>query len=125
MYGVNLNGANLFKADFENANLNNADLSNCNLLGTNLSNTKLKNIYWGKDFKVINEIEAEQAYNNGDIELAKKKWTPRNHEKPIKTRGEHHFPQVPATKWIPTVSQSLRKLLVKQPFLAMPTARKA
>ena len=74
MYGVNLNGANLFKADFENANLNNADLRNCNLLGANLSNTKLKNINWGKDFKVINEIEAEQAYNNGNIELAKEKY---------------------------------------------------
>ena len=74
LYGINLNGANLFKTDFENANLNNADLRNCNLLGANLSNTKLKNVNWGKDYKVINEIEAEQAYNNGDIETAKEKY---------------------------------------------------
>tara|TARA_B100001250_G_scaffold51169_1_gene39986 strand:- start:423 stop:1319 length:897 start_codon:yes stop_codon:yes gene_type:complete len=74
MYGINLKGANLFKADFENANLNNADLRNCNLLGANLSNTKLKNINWGKDYKVINEIEAEKAYDNGDIETAKEKY---------------------------------------------------
>ena len=74
MYGINLKGANLFKADFENANLNNADLRNCNLLGANLSNTKLKNVNWGKDYKVINEIEAEKAYDNGDIETAKEKY---------------------------------------------------
>ena len=74
MYGINLKGTNLFKADFENANLNNADLRNCNLLGANLSNTKLKNINWGKDYKVINEIEAEKAYDNGDIETAKEKY---------------------------------------------------
>ena len=74
MYGINLKGTNLFKADFENANLNNADLRNCNLLGANLSNTKLKNVNWGKDYKVINEIEAEKAYDNGDIETAKEKY---------------------------------------------------
>ena len=74
MYGINLKGTNLFKADFENANLNNADLRNCNLLGANLTNTKLKNVIWGKDYKVINEIEAEKAYNNGDIETAKEKY---------------------------------------------------
>jgi len=74
MYGINLNGANLFKADFENANLNNADLRNCDLLGANLSNTKLKNINWGKNYKVINEIQAEEAYKNGDIETAKEKY---------------------------------------------------
>ena len=74
MYGINLKGTNLFKADFENANLNNADLRNCNLLGANLTNTKLKNVNWGKDYKVINEIEAEKAYDNGDIETAKEKY---------------------------------------------------
>ncbi len=74
MYGINLKGTNLFKADFENANLNNADLRNCNLLGANLSNTKLKNVNWGKDYKVINEIEAEKAYDKGDIETAKEKY---------------------------------------------------
>jgi hypothetical protein len=74
MYGINLKGTNLFKADFENANLNNADLRNCNLLGANLTNTKLKNVNWGKDYKVINEIEAEKAYDNGDIENAKEKY---------------------------------------------------
>ena len=74
MYGINLKGTNLFKADFENANLNNADLRNCNLLGANLSNTKLKNVNWGKDYKVINEIKAEKAYDNGDIETAKEKY---------------------------------------------------
>ena len=74
MYGINLKGTNLFKADFENANLNNADLRNCNLLGANLSNTKLKNVNWGKDYKVINEIKAEKAYDNGDIKTAKEKY---------------------------------------------------
>tara|TARA_B100001029_G_C15037625_1_gene441261 strand:+ start:616 stop:1539 length:924 start_codon:yes stop_codon:yes gene_type:complete len=74
MYGINLNGSNLFKTNFENANLNNANLQNCNLLGANLANTKLKNINWGKDYKVINEIEAEKAYKNGDINTAKEKY---------------------------------------------------
>jgi len=74
MYGINLSGSNLFKTNFENANLNNANLNNCNLLGVNLSNTKLKNINWGDDYKVINELEAEKAYNNGDIITAKEKY---------------------------------------------------
>ena len=74
MYGINLNGSNLFKTNFENANLNNADLQNCNLLGANLENTKLKNVNWDKNYKVINEIEAEKAYNNGNIKIAKEKY---------------------------------------------------
>ena len=74
LYGINLNGSNLFKTNFENANLNGANLKNCNLLGANFTNTKLKNINWGKDYKVINEIEADDAYKNGNIELAKDKY---------------------------------------------------
>ena len=74
MFNANLSGSNLFKANLENANLKNANLENCNLLGANLSNAKLKNVYWGKDCKVINEIEAEEAYKNGDIETSKKKY---------------------------------------------------
>ena len=74
MYGINLNGSNLFKANLENANLNNANLENCNLLGANLNNTKLRNVKWGKNYKVINEIEAENAYKEGNIELANQKY---------------------------------------------------
>ena len=74
LYGMNLSGSNLFKTNFENANLNGANLENCDLLGTNLTNTKLKNIKWGKNYKVINELEAEKAYKKGDIELANKKY---------------------------------------------------
>tara|TARA_B100001142_G_scaffold316276_1_gene355852 strand:- start:3364 stop:4260 length:897 start_codon:yes stop_codon:yes gene_type:complete len=74
LYGINLSGSNLFKTNFENANLNNANLQNCNLLGANFTNTKLNNIKWGKDYKVINELEAEQAYKKGNFELANKKY---------------------------------------------------
>ena len=74
MFGADLSGSNLFKSNLENANLNNANLENCNLLGANLLNTKLKNVNWGKDSKVINEIEAEKAYKNGDIEKALEKY---------------------------------------------------
>ena len=74
LFGSDLAGSNLFKANLENANLNNSNLENCNLLGANLLNTKLKNINWGKDCKVINEIEAEKAYKNGDIQIALEKY---------------------------------------------------
>jgi len=74
MYGINLSGSNLFKANFENTNLNGANLENCNLLGSNFTNTKLKNINWGKNYQVINELEGDEAYKNGDIELANKKY---------------------------------------------------
>ena len=74
MYGINLNSSNLFKTNFENANLNGANLENCNLLGANFTNTKLRNINWGKNYKVINELEAEEAYKKGDIKLANKKY---------------------------------------------------
>ena len=70
MYGINLSGSNLFKANFENANLKNANLENCNLLGANLSNAQLKNIWWGQDFKVINELEAEKAVAENDYKTA-------------------------------------------------------
>jgi len=74
MYGINLSGSNLFKTNFKNTNLNGANLENCNLLGANFNNTKLKNINWGKNYQVINELEANKAYKNGDIDLANKKY---------------------------------------------------
>ena len=74
LYGIDLSGSNLFKANFENANLSNANLENCNLLGANLSNTKLKNVNWGKNYKVINELQAEEADRRGDRESAKEKY---------------------------------------------------
>ena len=70
MYGANLEGANLFKANFEGANLKSANLCNCNLLGADFSNTKLHNVEWGKDYKVINEKNAEVALAAGDQEKA-------------------------------------------------------
>jgi len=74
LYGINLSGSNLFKTNFENANLNNANLENCDLLGANFTNTKLRNIKWGKNYKVKNELEAEEAYKKGNFELANKKY---------------------------------------------------
>jgi len=74
MYGANLSGANLFKANLENANLKNANLENANLLGANLSGTKLENVNWGENYKVINELEAEKATKEGNIELSKQKY---------------------------------------------------
>jgi len=74
MYGINLNGSSLFKANFENANLKNANLENCNLLGANLNNTQLKNVYWGRDYKVINELDAEKALADGEYTKANKKY---------------------------------------------------
>tara|TARA_Y100000814_G_C12329956_1_gene401074 strand:+ start:567 stop:1487 length:921 start_codon:yes stop_codon:yes gene_type:complete len=74
MYGIDLSGSNLFKANFENANLKNANLENCNLLGANFNNSQLENINWGKDCKIVNELEAEKALSNGDTSTANKKY---------------------------------------------------
>ena len=74
LYGANLKGCNLFKVNLKNANLNNSNLENCNLLGANFENTKLRNIKWGENYKVVNEIEAETAYKNKDYKLAKEKY---------------------------------------------------
>jgi len=74
MYGVNLEGANLFKTNFDSTNLKAANMKDCNMLGADFSNTKLNNVDWGKDNKVINEIEAEDALAVGDIITAKEKY---------------------------------------------------
>ena len=74
MFGADLSGSNLFKANFKNANLKNANLENCNLLGANFENTKLQNVYWGKDYKVINELDAEKAIEEGNTEAAQEKY---------------------------------------------------
>ena len=74
LYGADLSSSNLFKANFEGANLSNSNLTNCNLLGVNFTNTKLRNINWGKDFKVKNELDADQAMATGNYELAIKKY---------------------------------------------------
>ena len=74
MYGVNLEGANLFKTNFEGANLKAANMKNSNMLGADFSNTKLNNVDWNKDYKVINEMEAEQAFSSGDVDTAKEKF---------------------------------------------------
>jgi len=74
MFGVDLSGSNLFKANFENVNLKNANLENCNLLGANFNNAQLGNITWGKDYKVINELQAEEALSKGDYETAHNKY---------------------------------------------------
>lgn len=74
MFEADLSNSNLFKANLEGANLKNANLERCNLLGANLSNAKLENVKWGKDYKVINELEAEDAYKTGDIKLANEKY---------------------------------------------------
>ena len=74
MFGADLSGSNLFKANLKNANLKNANLENCNLLGTDFTDTKLKNVFWGNDYKVINEIDAEKATAEGNYELAQEKY---------------------------------------------------
>ena len=74
MYGVNLEGAHLFKTNLEGANLNAANMKNCNMLGANFSNTKLNNVDWGKDNKVKNEMDAEDALAAGDVATAKEKY---------------------------------------------------
>ena len=70
MFGANLEGANLFKTNFEGANLKSSNMNNCNLLGADFTNCKLNNVNWGKNYKVINEIEAENALTAGDTEKA-------------------------------------------------------
>ena len=74
MYGVSLEGANLFKTNFEGANLKAVNMKNCNMLGADFTNAKLNNVEWGKDNKVINELEAEEAHSSGDVDLAKEKY---------------------------------------------------
>ena len=74
MYGVNLEGANLFKANFEGANLKAANMKNCDLLGVDFTGAKLNNVDWGPKYKVINEIDAEKAFSNGDKQTAKEKY---------------------------------------------------
>ena len=74
LFGANLSGSNMFKANLKNANLKNANLSNVNLLGANLDGTKLENVYWGKDNKVINELEAEELYIQGKFDESNSKY---------------------------------------------------
>jgi len=74
MYGVNLEGATLFKTNLEGANLKSANLKNADMLGVDFSGTKLNNIDWGDDCKVINEVEAENAYASGDYQKSKEKF---------------------------------------------------
>ena len=74
MYGANLEGANLFKANLEGSNLKAANLKYCNMLGADFTNCKLNNVDWGKENKVINEIEAEEALTAGDHEKAMEKY---------------------------------------------------
>jgi len=74
LYGVNLEGANLFKANFEGTNLKAANMKNCNLLGVDLTAAKLNNVDWGDEYKVINEVEAEQAIADGDHQTANDKY---------------------------------------------------
>ena len=79
MYGINLSGSNLFKADLEGANLKNANLERCNLLGANLTDAKLEGVNWGKDCKVINEIEADELASRGETRLANEKYKEAEH----------------------------------------------
>jgi len=74
MYGVNLEGANLFKTNLEGANLKAANLKKCNMLGTDFTNTRFNNVDWGKDNKIINEIEAEEALATGEHNKAMEKF---------------------------------------------------
>lgn len=74
LFGANLSGSNMFKANLKNANLKNANLSKVNLLGANLDGTKLENVYWGKDNKVINELEAEELYIQGKFDESNSKY---------------------------------------------------
>jgi len=74
MYGANFEGANLFKTNFEGANLKNANLKNANLLGADFTNAKLNNINWGKNNKVINEIQADKFLKNGNLEKSIEKY---------------------------------------------------
>ena len=74
LYGANLRGANLFKANLYCANLRTANLVDCNLLGVNLEGTKLENAQWDKDYIVINEKRAIQAFRAGDRQTALKKF---------------------------------------------------
>ena len=75
MYGVSLEGANLFKTNFEGANLKAANMKNSNMLGADFSNTKLNNVDWGEKNRVINEIEAEEALSLGNIDSAREKFS--------------------------------------------------
>ncbi|SVC20985.1 uncharacterized protein METZ01_LOCUS273839 [marine metagenome] len=74
LYGANLEGATLFKTNLEGANLKSANMKNCNLLGADFTNAKLNNVDWGEGNIVLNEVEAETAINNGDIETAIEKY---------------------------------------------------
>ena len=74
LYNANFEGANLFKTNFEGANLKSANMKNCNMLGADFSNSKLNNIDWGKNHKLINEIQAEKAISNGEQNLAHEKY---------------------------------------------------
>ena len=74
LYGANLEGATLFKTNLEGANLKSTNMKNCNLLGADFSNAKLNNVDWGEGNIVLNEVEAETAINNGDIETAIEKY---------------------------------------------------
>ena len=74
MFGSNFENANLFKANFEGANLRESNLVNADILGTNFNQTKLERVEIGKDNKIRNEIEAEEALKKGDGKAASEKF---------------------------------------------------
>ena len=49
-------------------------MKNADMLGADFTNTKLNNIDWGLDSKVINEIDAEKALEEGNHEKSLEKY---------------------------------------------------
>ncbi|MFC1555299.1 pentapeptide repeat-containing protein [candidate division KSB1 bacterium] len=73
-FGISLKGADLFKAKFTGANLRHAKLNEANLIGTNFENSRIENINWGRESKVLQEIQANIAHIHGRKKVAKSKY---------------------------------------------------
>lgn len=59
LFGANLKGANLFNANLRGANLKETDLRGANVLAAKFEGAKLLGANFGKNYKVVNEREAE------------------------------------------------------------------
>ncbi|MDH5542582.1 MAG: pentapeptide repeat-containing protein [Nitrospinota bacterium] len=96
LFGSDLTGANLFKANLDNANFKQTVLIDAELLGTKFGNASFENVYWGPGYKVKNELEADNASDEGDLDKASEKYYEameiyRNVKNNLQSRGLSHY----------------------------------
>jgi len=70
MFNADLSGACLFKALVDKANLKTADMRGADLLGIHLGAAKMEKVLLGEKNKVLNEIDGDRLWRQGEREKA-------------------------------------------------------